>query len=520
MAKIDRRAQDEYHISGLVLMENAGIKALLRYVELEGLRRGERLLFIAGGGNNGGDALVMARQALLMYPSCEPRVVLVKPELGEPAASHAAAVRALGIPVRIWSEEPERVKEEIERADRIFDGIAGTGLEGALRSPLDELVRLINSRDAERDGSRGKRSKGESFRRIAIDVPSGLGEGFTGEMPAVRADLTLTMGLPKSVLYSLYGRPCCGRIERIDLGFPPQLLQNPEDSGELVDGAAPMALEEKSYKGDRGHVGVFAGAVGTTGAAALATRAAAAAGAGLVSLNIDSELYPSFAGRAEGAMVRPVEEDEVDTQAYSSLVVGSGWGGDRGRLLEQLMAANLPSVLDADGLRAAHELSGGELSKRESSAPRRFFGGNWVLTPHPGEFRFISDIGRSELFRDPFDAVREAARRLDAVVVLKAHIVYIASPDGRYSVVDGMNPAMGTGGSGDILAGTIGGLLSGGIDPYNAAVRASAAHQAAGRELRRRLGWFNAEELPTEIARLLYYGFSPEGSPSRAELRS
>jgi NAD(P)H-hydrate epimerase len=152
-------------------------------------------------------------------------------------------------------------------------------------------------------------------------------------------------------------------------------------------------------------------------------------------------------------------------------------------------------VADADALRAANEIPGGAKYR-----------GRWVLTPHPGEFAFISDRERTELFSDPIAAVLEAAERLDAVVLLKAHVCYIAAPDGRYAVVDGMNPAMGTGGSGDVLAGTIGGLLAGQEEPFSAACRAARVHQSAGSKAAACDGWFTAEELPPIIGRLLWHG--------------
>ncbi|MFO7850682.1 MAG: NAD(P)H-hydrate dehydratase [Spirochaetia bacterium] len=504
MAEIDRKTQEEFHIPGIVLMENAGIKGFFRWMEIS-KRKGEvsKLLFAAGGGNNGGDALVMARQAYTLLPESEVLVILAKRKLGELSRTHARALDSLGIPVAVWEEEPERALGFIEASDVIFDGIAGTGLKGALRSPLDSLVRAVNER--------------KSFSEVvAIDVPSGIGEGFGPEMPSVSADITLTMGLPKTVLYTLNARPRCGRIERVAVGFPPELIEKPPvgstasahaAQGELIEGSRPLNVKDEAYKNTRGHTAVFSGAVGTTGAASLSASAASRGGAGLVTLHCDSELYPLFAGKTEGVMVKPFDTDaQWSPEGFSSIVAGPGWGPQRGELLRSLVLSGLPGVADADALRAAVEVAEDLTAEGGGEGLFGFWEERWVLTPHPGEFSLISDVPRDELSSDPIAAVAEAAARVKAVVLLKGHVCTIGAPDGRYAIVDGMNPAMGTGGSGDVLSGVIGGLLAGGMDPFEAACRGAAVHQEAGRLAAEKTGWFSAEELLPYISYLLWNG--------------
>jgi ADP-dependent NAD(P)H-hydrate dehydratase / NAD(P)H-hydrate epimerase len=506
MAEIDRRAQEDYFIPGAVLMENAGIKSLQRFLDLYPEGAKARLLFIAGSGNNGGDALVMARQAYLQLPEAEVKVLTARKKSNELCGVHSRSVAALGIPHMVWEESEKEAESCIADAQVIFDGISGTGLKGALREPLDRLVRAIE------DSAKGALI-------VAIDVPSGVGEGYTLEKPALRADLTLTMGLPKTVLYGLNSRPLCGRIEVVSLGFPPSLLEDPPESGELAGSFAARSRAGQDYKNSRGHAAVFAGAIGTTGAAALAAHAAARAGAGLVSLYCDEPLYPLYAGAAEGVMVRPHKGPDTLSGEFSrrhgSLVAGPGWGDGRKELLQRLLQTGLPGVADADALCAAVELTEGKMARRDSAFPGDFWDRRWVLTPHPGEFSFLSDIAKEELFADPIPAVREASKRLNAVVLLKAHVAYIAEPDGAFAVVDGMNPAMGTGGSGDVLAGIVGGLLSGAMDPYDAAVTAASVHQAAGRRAASKIGWFAAEDLLPQISKLLWTGRCGGGDGER-----
>ena len=170
---------------------------------------GSAVVYVAGKGNNGGDALVMARHAWLDGMRGI-SVVLASQELRNEPAIELGMVRSLGIPVFLWSDDREAAQTVIRNAGWIVDGLSGTGLSGALRPPMDEIVGAINASGA---------------KVAAIDVPSGLGERFRKEWPAVKAALTLTMGLPKLCMYLPAARALCGLIEVIDPGFPPALIE-------------------------------------------------------------------------------------------------------------------------------------------------------------------------------------------------------------------------------------------------------------------------------------------------------
>ncbi len=518
MAEIDRLAQEEYGISGLLLMENAGIKAFQQFLRewkeqdlatgkknknrnteneaIPAVKNRSSLLFIAGGGNNGGDALVMARQAFLQGPF-QIKVLLRGAKMNEQVQIHYHIVTQLGIPVMFWEEDEAAARRAIREADVLFDGISGTGISGALRGTAAAMVESLN-----------KDARGYV---VAIDVPSGLGDNFLPDYPAVKADLTLTMGLPKVSLYTPAGRPHGGIIRTIKLGFPPQLLTDVQAEGEnargeLIVQAGGSSFQPQDYKNVRGHAAIWAGTTGTTGAAALAAEGACRAGAGLVSVYADQEIYSILAGKLSEVMVRPRQDSQTEdlSTQFSALLAGPGWGRTgRSSILDTLLKSTVPGVIDADGIHVFRLL----WDKMGADTVANLTQGRWILTPHPGEYiALVKDskfeVDKDHLFGNPLAALSPLARELNTVIVLKCHVVWIVSPEGTYAVVDGMNPAMGTGGSGDVLAGIITGILASGISPFEAAWRGAALHQAAGRRAYRDCGWFLAGELAEAVSKV------------------
>lgn len=497
MALIDARSSRQYGIPPLLLMENAGIKAwaAVRGTLCAGRPPEGASVFVAGRGNNGGDALVMARQAFL-EGARDLGVILAagRPDAASEPGIDLALCESLGMECVEYPARPERCRELLAGAQWVFDGVAGTGIRGRLRPPLAELVELMNAAPA---------------RRVAIDVPSGVREGIEPGDPVVRAELTLTMGLPKTCLYLPHARDACGRIVVVHVGFPPTLIEDPSIPGEVLDERTWEGLlapiSPSAHKGTRGHLAVFAGSPGTTGAAWLAAHAAARTRVGLVSLFLDPAVYPLLAPRLQSVMARPWDPSAqgwsegpraFDPSLYDGVLVGPGWGttDERRAWLAKLLASGLPGVIDADGLTL---LSGMQEGSRLS------LGGRWVLTPHPGEFARLEGVPIREVLADPLARALEAARRLEAVVVLKGGCTHVAGPDGRYWILDGCNPALATGGSGDVLAGIIAAGIAGGMAPMKAALFGVSLHARVGRIARRRLGWFLAEDLLPLISRTL-----------------
>ncbi|MCK4540598.1 MAG: NAD(P)H-hydrate dehydratase [Spirochaetales bacterium] len=476
MKEIDRKAQKDYGFPELVLMENAGIEACLTLEkEIRGAKvEGGLVVFVAGGGNNGGDTLVMARQYLNNDTGGKtPQIIY--PKLKNAEGVHQNICRTLGIPSMIWERETEKVREKLKEAAVLVDGLTGTGIKGPLSSDLAELVEVINK---------------SPCLKVALDVPSGISDTYRKGDPAVKADITLSIGLPKSCHYLPAARPLCGRIEQIKIGFPEALITDPNIPGELLTmNDLPEIippLHPSDYKNPRGVLAVYGGSPGTSGAGILAASAAGRSRAGLVTLFIDEGCYQAAAAVMKSIMVQPVSYPgyKPEVKGFTAFLAGPGWGKEGRRdTLKELLSTGLPGVLDADALELYRDLGPG---RRETPL---------ILTPHPGEMSVLTGTARDEILADPLTVAKEYAKKSGAVITLKSHIVYVVSPAGRYSIIDGMNPALGTGGTGDLLAGITAGLLSAGIPVYDAARGAALIHQHAGRIGYKEKGLFLAEDL-------------------------
>ncbi len=478
MSRIDAEAQESFGIPGLLLMEQAGVKGFHRVCENypQKLKKDSRVVFLAGRGNNGGDALVMAREAFVNGWTGV-SVVIMPGSPNKAVSVHLGICRALGIPVIDWEDAGQVISE----CEVLFDGITGTGVSGPLRGEAAAAVLKVNSTDA--------------F-RIAIDVPSGLFREASASDPVVSASCTVTMGLPKTYCFLPDLRLSCGKILLVNPGFPPALLGNAPAEGYLLEGLKDCVLPvipAGSYKKTKGHAGILAGSRGYTGAARLASQAAMATRAGLVTLMCDQDIYQVLSSSVwESIIVKPVGES-LEKQ-FTSLLCGPGWGRDpsREQLLDHAVDLGVPGVLDADALFML------------AQKPRDL-GGRFVLTPHPGEFSTLVEQ-KGDLLED----LASACRKYHAWIVYKAHVTLAAGPEGELFIADSVNPAMGRAGSGDVLAGIIAGLLAEGLAPGDAAVTGVIIHQEAGRAAAEELGWFSAHQLLPQITRIIRDAAPPE----------
>ncbi len=489
--EIDQRAQTAYGIPELVLMEGAGLlawQAIRDRLQWDGV-----LAVVAGRGNNGADALVLAR-----YASIEGFAVVVvisaTPHAATPAALHLRSVRQLGVQTVAFEESPEEAERVLSSAGLIVDGLLGSGASGAIRAPIDQLVELVN------------RSSSDV---VSLDLPSGLSSTWRPGESIVKATYTLELGAAKSVCYSPPARGHCGVIEQVAIGFPTALLD------EVCHGSRIYTLDdlprvlapvsEAAHKGVRGRVEVVGGSPGMTGAPLLAAYSALRSRAGLVRIVADGSLLPSIESRSLSVMSRSVAEASAP---WETLVIGPGWGRshDRSELLQALLASPSSGVIDADGIHAlAAMLHDGDLGERPSTPKTGSLReGSWVVTPHPGELRALAEA--MEIECEPaseFECAATIAQMLGVVVVAKGAATCIVTPGGRRALVDGLNAALATAGSGDVLAGAIGGLMASGCEPFEAALSAVLAHQEAGKRVRAREGFFTAEELPSAIGEVL-----------------
>ncbi|MDR0495457.1 MAG: NAD(P)H-hydrate dehydratase [Treponema sp.] len=405
---------------------------------------------LAGKGNNAADALVMLRALVLngfvKAANCRVFAAQVPTDSpdGEktPLSQALLAARMLGVPVQAWdSGAAAAAADAFADAHVIIDGITGTGLTSPLRGGALEMVEALNALDRGKNGPLV----------VSIDIPSGNFDGWQPGIPIVAADATLAIEPQKLCLYVPTARPHAGTIVPVS-GIFPSILTDKYKEAELIDWEGASArippIAQTAHKYERGLVEIRAGSAGAVGAARLAALGAQAAGAGLVRLMADTSLYSVLASGCTGIMVDPQiqvpgETAESGRFAPNAALLGPGWGRgeDRMRLLESylpLEERGLPLILDADAIALAKDF---------------VFHGNAVLTPHPGEFVAYTGLPKDEILNDPIPALRRCAAEKNAHILLKGHVLYAVSPDGRIGIIDGMNPALAAGGSGDVLAG-------------------------------------------------------------------
>ena len=494
--QLDRTAQEKFHIPGIVLMEQAGIAVfdiLNKHIVDSGFSEKKmcNITFIAGPGNNGGDALVAAREASVKgYKNIS--ILLVREKSNVIVQKQRVMCESIGIPLFVWGDTYSQ--KVLEDSDFIIDGISGTGLSGDIRGPAREIIELI--------AIITRKKEGKPF-VLSVDLPSGMYEDGGAYSPVLDADITVTMGLQKTLLYYPHNRLKCGIIICRNPGFPIELLEQSEKEGNIIslENTKLPKLPQNAYKNTKGHAGVFAGSFGMTGAAILSSTAALRVRTGLVSLFADPDVYPAAIKRTASLLVNSIAFDEIISrrklaEKFTSLLVGPGWSTSELHIAQliEVLESGLPTVIDADGITLYAQVSKTPGFVNNSN--------NCVFTPHPGEFLRLSGVSSKENPEKVVAAVKKFAEKNSCTVVYKSHITYIVSAKGDLSVIDGMNPALGTAGSGDILAGVIAGLLAQGYDGYEAACLGAALHQKAGRIAYDNIGIFTSEDLLPVISSL------------------
>lgn len=466
-----------------LLMEHAGASLFRAYLRLRKKHESANsVTFLAGSGNNGGDSWVLARLVFLATREALAVVEVSPPTTPECKRAKELAQRA---GVSWYSLESSDGLGWLKQSEIWVDGVWGSGLNrplaGSSKAQLDLLARV---RESQRKTT------------ISIDAPSGLWPGWVAGEPFLAANFTLVPGPPKDWFYFPEFRVSFGRIVSCSIPYP----ENPVEVAQRIEASDLSSLLTplpfSAHKGTRGHTLVFAGSAGMSGAAVLSARAAAAAGAGLVTVVTSPDLVSQIAPQVPAFMVKDEGARHEILDRGSAAIVGPGWGCSRERteLFDELWASSLPLVVDADGLYHWHLDS-----RKKRSAPT-------ILTPHLGEVRRF-------LFEDG-PLVPQARRFAEAhglTLVLKGVTTWVLGPDGSAVVWDGANPALGTGGSGDSLAGLIGGLLASGMGAPGAASAGVILHGRAGRRLAQQEGWFVADALASEIARLSYACRRPQG---------
>ncbi|MEM9381083.1 MAG: NAD(P)H-hydrate dehydratase [Planctomycetota bacterium] len=501
MRAADRATIDEFGIGGFTLMETAARACADAIEERHGAATRLDVLVLAGRGNNGGDGLAVARH--LAHRGA--RVVVVTLASAEESGGTPDARRNLGL-LRAMVERDTSLRLEVhgitEEDDLeallssvghalplgrtiAVDALLGIGQRGPLRAPVPALVALANA----------------CASAVAIDVPTGIDSDTGGALePAhVRADRTISMAALKPCHLFGAGREASGDVVAADIGIPRYLEARalgaagsavvPDDA--MVASLLPPPRATDAHKDAVGLALVAAGSEEYPGAAVLASTAAGRVGAGYVVCATTPSARAALAARAPmaasvalpetesgGIAAEAVEEVVARASRARALLVGPGLGRDPGtvRFVREVLArVDLPTVVDADGLYA---LAAGGLDAFPAENRAR-----WVLTPHLGEFRRLvrsagDDPDALDLARRTW-LVRAWAERFGVTLVLKGGPTVTSDPTGATFVAASVEPAHAAAGSGDVLAGTVVGLLAQGLGPTAAAVCAQHVGAAA-----------------------------------------
>ncbi|MDR3607672.1 MAG: NAD(P)H-hydrate dehydratase, partial [Oligoflexia bacterium] len=432
------------------------------------------ILIFAGKGNNAGDAFVVARRLLCMERRV--RVFHLEDEkvYKDAPLKNFRILKAMKAKLTHLetSSDLQAFFDSSPGPFTVIDGILGTGLKGHLDGLYHDTVQIINGAN--------------TSEVIALDIPSGV-SGDTGEAgsTSVHADLTISFGFPKMGHFLPPGAVLRGELVNVDISLPPRFRT---EGDKFLLRRSPMSdlLKERDrygHKNSFGHTLLIGGSLGRIGAITMAARAAHKMGTGLVTVASWRDSYdPLVVKLPSETMVVPVQMDSADyeqykrnLESYSSIVVGPGLGlrPDGKRLIEDLFGNYQgPIVVDADALNliADHKLHELLVSRR---APT-------ILTPHPGEMARLLGWSKEDVVKDPVRAIREAVRITHSTVLLKGAATLITSPEDVLYLNHYPNDGMATAGSGDVLAGMIGGLVGQKMDAFQSALLGVYLHSLAG----------------------------------------
>jgi NAD(P)H-hydrate epimerase len=445
MKDLDRRATEEFGISEDLLMENAGQAVYFVMLQEFGIKNNKFVVF-CGGGNNGGDGLVVARK--IHSNGGEVKVFLLDDETKFRGAATKNFEIVSRMPIEMSKVSSiDSVRAELLDSDAIVDAIFGTGLVRKVSGIHKDAIQLIN----------------ESQRTVfSVDIPSGI-NGDTGEVMgvAVEADYTVTFGLPKlgNMLYPGYEH--CGKLYVSHISFPPALYDSHDIKIAINN---PVELPERArdtHKGSYGKALFIAGSSSYLGAPYFSALSFLKAGGGLSYLATPKSISPFLASKGSEIVFVPQKEtpsgsialenkDELleFSQGVDMVVLGPGLSlvRETQELVRKLTPKiDKPLLIDGDGITAiAEDL--GKIKKREAPT---------ILTPHLGEMSRITKMEISEINKNKVDVLQRTARKLNAVIILKGAHSLIGYPDGTVFINVSGNSGMATAGSGDVLTGTI-----------------------------------------------------------------
>lgn len=470
MRYMDRYAIEKLDIPEEILMENAGLASLHVLANEIGIKNKNFVVF-CGIGNNGGDGLVVARK-IHSNGGLVKVFIVGNPEKFKGAArTNWNMISKLPIEVRIIKSAGE-ARKDVLHCHGIVDALFGTGFDREATGLHKEIIQLIN----------------ESGKMVlSLDIPSGV-HGDTGEImgAAVKADLTVTFGLPKigNMLYP--GYDLCGKLYVTHISFPPSLHNGDTIKVEINDYLKLPPRQKDVYKGRMGEVLFIAGAASYFGAPYFSALSFLKAGGGYARLAAPGSITPFIAMKGSEIVFIPQKETKAGSLSLENrdslielsekmdmVVIGPGLSLDAEtqQLVRELVRTiKKPILIDGDGITAiANEL--------EMIRERK---GETILTPHLGEMARIAKKDAGEIEKQKIDILQLTAISLHAFIVLKGAHSLIGYPDERVFINLSGNPGMATAGSGDVLTGTIAAMFGLGMSLEDAVRKGVFIHGFSG----------------------------------------
>ncbi|MBI4826108.1 MAG: NAD(P)H-hydrate dehydratase [Nitrospirae bacterium] len=474
MMDIDRAAINRYGIVGTELMERAGLACVKKVNEIYKV---QNIYVLCGGGNNGGDGFVIAR--ILHGEGRDVKAFISVPasKLKGDAKTNYIRAKKAGVEIFPIKSLLTLSSSLFHKRSLIIDALFGTGLSKDIRSPLSDVINKVNRL---------------SSPVLSVDIPSGISSD-TGQVMgyAIRADHTVTFGLPKRGHLLYPGAEYTGSLSIADIGFPQKLLTSSKIKVDLIQKADALSLmpqrPKDSHKGTYGHVLIIAGSRGKTGAALMAAKACLRTGAGLVTIGIPDSLVDTFQARVTEEMILPLPDKDNGTLSSAAvpvilkflekrgdvLAIGPGISNDKeisALVCELIKRSNVPIVIDADGLNA---IAGDTSVLKKSGAPV-------IITPHSGEMARLLNGKAENLQDDRINTAISFAKKTKTYLVLKGAPTIIAAPSGDSFINSTGNPGMSTAGTGDVLTGMISAFLAQGLSPLDASILGVYMHGHAG----------------------------------------
>jgi hydroxyethylthiazole kinase-like uncharacterized protein yjeF len=501
------RESDARGVTYAMMMENAGrgvADAIRHRLDVAG----KAVLVLVGPGNNGGDGLVAARY--LHDAGAQITCYLWHRKVEGDENYRLVVEKGIACPRAEEDSDFTALRQHLATAQVVIDALLGTGIARPIEGQLKALLEVVKKVFGEQ--------RPAPF-MAAVDVPTGLNVDTGALDPAaVPANLTVTFANPKRGQYLFPGAAAVGELVVADIGTPPELAEGVKvglTTAEQVQALLPARLLD-AHKGTFGRALIVAGSVNYTGAAYLAGAAATRVGTGLVTMGVIPSLHPIIASKLTEATYLILAEEigvlapdavklvHERVKDYEALLVGPGLSQEeptvefvhqllgvrpragRPRIgfqagtaeTEETVPTLPPLVIDADGLNAL------------ARAPEWWtqLPGRAVLTPHPGEMARLLGSSTRDVQAGRISVAQRAAAEWGQVVVLKGAYSLIAAPDGRTAINPFANPGLASAGTGDVLAGTIVGLLAQGLAPFDAARVGCYLHGLAGELARADLG--------------------------------